>query len=354
MAESKPTMEYRHLGPTGLKVSAISYGNWVTADDQAQEKTNELVKKAWDCGINFFDTAEGYGKYVGEGEEIFGKALKALNVPREDLVISTKIFFGSKTGQINRVGCSRKHIIEGTLASLKRLQLDYVDVIFCHRYDEETPIEETVRAMNWLITNNKAFYWGTSEWTSEQIRKAFEVCEKLGLAKPVVEQPQYNMLVRDNFEKNLHTLFEEYKLGTTIWSPLAGGILTGKYRDGIPKDSRIEVTNAVVKSFYDKYIGPENKDKVNALLNQLEEVAKSLGATLPQFALAWALYNKNVSTALIGASKTSQIDENVKAIEVYRKITPEIEEKVENILKNRPDFGLNFKTFSPFKAPARR
>jgi len=229
-------MEYRYFGNTGLRVSTLSYGNWVNSNKvEDVEFTKTAIKVCLEYGVNFFDTAEIYG--AGNAELAMGKAFKELGVRREDIVVSTKIF---KCGNgINDTFLSRKHIIEATNNSLKRLQLDYVDVIFCHRPDNETPLEETVRAMSWLVDQGKTFYWGTSEWTADKICRAIEMCERLNLHKPVVEQPQYNALVRDNFEKTLRRVFSEYKYGTTIWSPLCSGILAGKYNKGdIPEGSR--------------------------------------------------------------------------------------------------------------------
>lgn len=349
MVEAQPRkeMEMRSLGPSGLKVSVLSYGNWLTSNDKsAEESTIACIKRCWEHGINFFDTAEIYGN--GTAEIIMGNALKALNVPREQLVISTKLLKGGET--VNERGLSRKHIIEGLNNSLKRLQLDYVDVVFCHRPDSETPIEETVRAMNYLIENGKAFYWGTSEHSAEEIQQIYAVCDKYGLIKPIVEQPQYNMLCRERFEVEYGTLFDKYRMGSTIWSPLAGGILTGKYNFGIPAGSRFE--NAQNFS-YATYMGDEEKKKKTvAILEKLTEVAKGLDCTLAQLALAWAIANKDVSTAMFGASKVEQVDSNVKAVEIYKKLTPEISAKIEEILGNRPKTPMNYLTWSPF--PPRR
>jgi aryl-alcohol dehydrogenase-like predicted oxidoreductase len=229
-------MEYRYLGNSGLKVSVLSFGNWLNSDKpEDYEITRDAMKVSFDAGVNFFDTAEIYG--FGQAETIMGRAFKELGFKREEIVVSTKLI-RSGTG-VNDTFLSRKHIIEGITNSLKRLQLDYVDVLFCHRPDYDTPLEETCRAMSWVIDNNKAFYWGTSEWPADRITKAIEICERYNLHKPIVEQPQYSMLVRDAFEKDYRRLFSEYKYGTTIWSPLAGGILAGKYNDGVaPEGSR--------------------------------------------------------------------------------------------------------------------
>eukprot|EP01017_Pseudomicrothorax_dubius_P036607 TRINITY_DN5262_c0_g1_i1.p1 TRINITY_DN5262_c0_g1~~TRINITY_DN5262_c0_g1_i1.p1 ORF type:complete len:370 (+),score=102.77 TRINITY_DN5262_c0_g1_i1:100-1209(+) len=350
MEQERPKMEYRNLGPSGLKVSVLSYGNWVTSNANAQETTNELVKRCWDLGINFFDTAEAYGAVNGEGEILLGNALKNLNVPRDELVVSTKIFFGGSG--VNARGLSRKHVIEAGNNCLRRLQLDYADVIFCHRYDLATPIEEIVHGMNWLINSNKWFYWGTSEWSADEIRKAHAICERYGLIKPIVEQPQYNMIIRDKVESEFDELFEDFGLGTTVWSPLAGGILTGKYRGEVPEGSRLDTASEMVKSRMREWVGPENKEKTNKTLNSLEEIARSLGGSLPQLALAWIIYNKDISTAIFGASRVSQIEDNIGALNLYRKLTPELDKQINEILGNQPKPAIDYKNWAP-KVPRR-
>ena len=344
-------MEYRFLGPTGLKVSAISFGSWMYPSPNAEETTYQTVKRALELGINYFDTAEAYGQ--GLSETHLGAAFKKIDVKREDIVVSTKIFWGT-VGGANRMGCSRKRIIEGLNASLKRLQLDYVDILFCHRYDKDTPLEETCRAINTLIKQGKIFYWGTSEWSGQQIAFAIELCDKLGLHGPVVEQPLYNLLHRQRFEVEYGELFDKYRMGSTIWSPLAGGILTGKYLKDEKSEGRLQIMDPVVRKFlhYDEWFGPEKIEKTSEIFKVLEEIAKTLEATLAQLALAWTLRNKDVSTTLCGFSKVSQVEDNVKAVEIYKKITPEIEEKIEKLFNNRPDPGFNFKTFGPL--PYRR
>ena len=344
-------MEYRFLGNSGLKVSVLSFGNWLTNNDPGVlEKTIEIVKKCYDSGINFFDTAEGYG--AGEAERQLGIALQKLNVPRQNLVVSTKIFLG--TGNTtNGKGTSRKHLIEGLQASLKRLQLDYVDVVFAHRYDSDTPLEETCRAFNYLIDKGLAFYWGTSEWSSEQIGKAMEMCEKLKLIKPITEQPQYNILVRSKLEVEYAALFDQYKLGTTVWSPLAGGILTGKYNDEVPKESRIANADPFIRALYDKtFFGQHIYEKRRKAMKEFEVLAKELECTQAQLALAWVIYNKDVSSAILGASKISQIDDNLKALEIYKKLSKETLDRIEKIFETRPETPINYKTWQPF--PPRR
>lgn len=348
-------MEYRFLGNSGLKVSVLSFGNWLTNNDpKVLEETKKIVRRCYEAGINFFDTAEGYG--AGEAERQLGQALKELNVPREELVVTTKIFFGAvETGKskINRTGTSRKHIVEGLKASLKRLQMDYVDVVYAHRYDHETPIEETCRAFNHVIEQGLAFYWGTSEWTAQQIMDAMGVCDKLGLIRPITEQPQYNMLVREKLENEYVPLFDEYKLGTTVWSPLAGGILTGKYNDEVPKDSRVGNADPFIKSIYDKlFFNEKIYEKRRKALKEIAEIAKELGCSQAQLSLAWVIYNKDVTCAIFGATKISQVDDNLKAIEIYKKLTPEILERIEKVLETRPERGMNWKNWQPF-APRR-
>ena len=345
-------MEYRFLGNSGLKVSVLSFGNWLTNNDPSVlEKTIEIVKKCYDSGINFFDTAEGYGE--GEAERQLGIALQKLNVPRQNLVVSTKIFFGT-SNTINGTGTSRKHLIEGLRASLKRLQLDYVDVVFAHRYDSETPLEETCRAFNYLINKGLAFYWGTSEWSSEEIGRTMEICERLQLIKPITEQPQYSILVREKMEVEYGALFDQYKLGTTVWSPLAGGILTGKYNDGVPKESRIAHADLFIKKeFYDKiFFGEKIYEKRRKAMKEFEIFAKELDCSQAQLALAWVIHNKDVSTAIFGASKISQVNDNLNALAISKKLSKEILESIEKLFETRPETALNYKVWQPF--PSRR
>ena len=346
-------MEYRFLGPTGLKVSIFGFGNMMMRDKSQEDLYFAIFKRCYELGINFFDTAEVYGDNVSE--EILGRLIKRLGAPREDLVITTKLFRNKMVSVgPNSASLSRKHIIEGIKNSLKRLQLDYVDVLYCHRPDHETPLEETIRAMNWVIEQGWAFYWGTSEWSAETIKEAYGICDKLGLIRPVVEQPQYNMLVRQRFEVEYADLFDKFHMGSTIWSPMCGGVLSGKYSGGvIPEDARN--SDAMMRRFFwDPYYGPngEKKEKLDNMLKGLKEIATEIGTTLPVLALAWTLKNKDVSCCLIGASKVEQIDENIKALEVYKKITPEVEEKIAKFLDNTPQSQMNWKSWTPF--PKRR
>jgi len=279
-------------------------------------------------------------------------------------VVSTKIFFGDKGFDadggfkadvgINGKGLSRKHLIEGTTASLKRLQLDYVDVLFCHRYDYETPLEETCRAFHSLIEDGKAFYWGTSEWSATQIASAIGICDKLNLHKPIVEQPQYNMFHRERFEVEYAPIFEKYGYGTTVWSPLAAGLLTGRYLSDEKDEGRISKMTPERRKMrhFDEWFAPEKIEGTRKMFKEFEEIAKGLGGTIPQLALAWILRNKDVSTAIVGFSKLSHLEDNVKAIELYRKFTPEIEKRLDELLGNKPNPGMDWKNGRPL--PSRR
>jgi voltage-dependent potassium channel beta subunit len=346
MVDSKKIpMEYRYLGNSGLKVSLLSFGNWLNSNKQEDyEITRDAMKLCFEAGVNFFDTAEIYGN--GQAETIMGKAIKELGFKREEIVVSTKIF---KCGQgVNDTFLSRKHIIEAIHNMLTRLQLTYVDVIFCHRPDFETPLEETCRAMHWIIENNLAFYWGTSEWPADRIAKAIEICEKLNLHKPIVEQPQYSMISRNRFENEYRRIFSEYKYGSTIWSPLAGGILTGKYNDGnIPEGSRYDNHKFLLDGPWKTNMGPEAKEKTLKRLNCLAEYAKELGYSQAQLALAWAIANSDVSTCILGFTRLSQVEENLKSLELYYKWTPEIEKKIREILDNEPEKTTDFRAWAP-------
>ena len=340
-------MEYKNLGSTGLKVSVIGYGTGnISLDPADQDNLKQIVKKAYDSGVNFFDTAEQYG--YGNSEIALGKAFKELNLPREQLVVTTKIFWGPGDGP-NDVGLSRKHVIEGAKNCLKRLQLDYVDVIYCHRPDMQTPVEETCRAFDYLINQGKAFYWGTSEWPVERIMEAHRVCEKLGLHKPVVEQPEYNLLTREKMEKEYLQLFQDHGMGTTVWSPLAGGILSGKYNEGIPKGTRYDHGHPTWKMMFDKYFSDEVKGKTLKGLSVLAEIGKELGYTQAQIAYAWVLNKPNVSICLLGATKVSQLEENLKAVEAAKKLTPELMERIEKGFSNTPAQQMDFRAWKPFK-----
>ena len=321
-------MEYRRLGKAGIKLSALSLGAWVTYGGQVGEQVaRECMAAAYDAGVNFFDNAEGYAG--GNAETVMGNVIKELGWRRESIVVSTKIFWGGDGP--NDTGLSHKHIIEDMNSALRRLQLDYVDLVFCHRPDPKTPIEETVRAMDIVIKQGKAFYWGTSEWSAAEIMRADAVARQYGLTPPSMEQPQYNMFVRDRFEKEYAPLYSELGYGTTIWSPLASGVLTGKYNDGIPEGSR--VTAKGMEWLKDAAITPERIEKVR----KLQPIADELGCSLAQLGLAWCLTNPNVSTVITGASRAAQVTENMKALEVAPKLTPEILDAIEGVLENKPE-----------------
>ncbi|MCF7859529.1 MAG: aldo/keto reductase [Candidatus Cloacimonetes bacterium] len=324
-------MEYRYLGKSGLRISALSFGSWVTFHDQIGEDiAYQCMKEAYDAGVNFFDNAEVYAN--GQSEVLMGKVLKKTGWKRSDLVLSTKIFWGGEGP--NDKGLSRKHIVEGTNAALKRLETDYVDLIFCHRPDVHTPIEETVRAMNQVIDQGKAFYWGTSEWTATQIMEAYGIARRENLIPPLMEQPEYNMFRRDKVEKEYLPLYEEIGLGTTIWSPLASGLLTGKYVDGIPKESRLNLEG------YDwlrDWILNEDGQKKNAKVKGLIPIAKEIGVTMPELALAWCLKNPNVSTVITGASNPEQVKQNMKALDAVKKLTDDVLLKLDEVLANKPE-----------------
>lgn len=323
-------MEYRFLGKTGLKLSALSFGSWVTFGDQVNEDiAYACMKEAHEAGVNFFDNAEVYSK--GKAEIMMGNIIKKAGWKRTDLVISTKIFWGGE-GPNDR-GLSMKHIMEGMNASLKRLQMDYVDLVFCHRPDLYTPIEETVWAMNLLIQQGKAFYWGTSEWSATQIMEAYGVARREHLIPPVMEQPEYNMFARQRVEAEYAHLYRTIGLGTTIWSPLASGLLTGKYNEGIPEGSRLSLPG--YEWLRQRFQGEAFERKV-AAIKRLAGVAEELGCTLAQLAIAWCLKNPNISTVITGASKPQQVRENMQALEVVPKLTAEVMEKIEEILENKP------------------
>ncbi|CZT02819.1 probable potassium channel beta subunit protein [Rhynchosporium agropyri] len=335
--EGLPKMQYRFLGRSGLQVSAISLGGWLTYGGHVEsDNTFACMKAAYDVGINFFDCAEGYSG--GESERVMGQAIKKFGWKRNDLVISTKINWGASHGEneVNNVGLSRKHIIEGTNMALERLGLDYVDLIYAHRPDRNTPIEETVRAFNYLINSGKAFYWGTSEWNADEIATAWRYADKLNLIGPVMEQPQYNMLARTKVETEFAHLYEETGLGLTIFSPLKIGILTGKYNDGIPKDSRLGASSDPFVVGMNKRFGDESWKKDIEIVAKLKPVADKLGITQASLAMAWVLRNKNVSSAITGASRPEQVYDGVKALSAIEKLTPEIMAEIDEILGNKP------------------
>lgn len=320
-------MEYRNLGTSGLKISALSLGAWVTYGGQVGEEVAfECMTAAYEAGVNFFDNAEAYAG--GQAEVVMGNVIKRTGWKRSDLVISTKIFWGGDGP--NDTGLSRKHLIEGTNASLGRLQMDYVDLIFCHRPDLYTPIEETVWAMNQILNQGKAFYWGTSQWSAQQILDAHAFARQEHLVPPLMEQPEYNMFHREKVEHEYALLYENIGLGTTIWSPLDSGILTGKYNEGIPEESRIALEGY---EWLKEQLTQEKIEKVR----KLTPIAEGLGCSMAQLALAWCLKNPYVSTVITGASKPEQVDENMKALDYVEKLDNETMDRIEKILDNKPN-----------------
>ena len=325
-------MEYRRLGKSGLQLSELSLGSWLTFGKQIGNNIAEdLMKIAYDNGVNFFDNAEIYSR--GESEVVMGKILKKMKWERDSYCVSSKVFFG-KNGLIDskptQKGLNRKHVTEACEQALKRLQVDYLDLYFCHRPDKETPIEETVWSMHNLITQGKILYWGTSEWSAQEIMEAHMVAKQYNLIGPTMEQPQYNMLVRDKVEVEFSQIYKTVGLGTTIWSPLASGVLTGKYNKGKAKNTRFDIEG--LDWLKDKMLVKENLKRVE----KLEKIAKEIGLSMPVMAVAWCLKNSNVSTVMLGASKTSQLKENFKAIAAKEKLTTDVMEAIEKALKNKP------------------
>lgn len=310
-------MHYNKLGKAGIRLSEIGFGSWITfAKQLGLKEVKEFMHTAYDHGVNFFDNAEGYSH--GEAETLMGGVLSDFR--REDLVVSTKIFWGGNGP--NDTGLSRKHLIEGTKNSLKRLQMDYVDLLFCHRPDPETPIEETVLAMDYLVRNDYAFYWGTSEWAPEQITSAYQIAEKLGCIPPSMEQPKYNLFSRAHLEKDYLHLFEKYHMGTTIWSPLASGILSGKYDHGIPQDSRLAK---------EAWLIPDDFKQQVEKVKQLSKLAQELGGSTAQLAIAWCLKNPHVSSVITGATKLSQLLDNLGAVDMKERLTPDVMKAINKI-----------------------
>jgi len=331
-------MNYRYLGRSGLKVSALSFGSWVTFGDQNDQSiAYECMMEAYDAGVNFFDNAEAYAG--GESERMMGNIIRKAGWKRSDLVLSTKIFWGGDGP--NDTGLSYKHIVEGANAALQRMQTDYVDLIFCHRPDIHTPIEETVRGMNQVIQSGKAFYWGTSEWSANQILKAYHIARDNNLRPPLMDQPQYNMFHREKVESEFKPLYDDIGLGTTIWSPLASGLLTGKYNDGIPEDSRLSMDQYswLKESLLDSEEGKSRLHKVG----KLADLADDVGISMPNLALAWCLKNKDVSTVITGASKPEQVRQNMEAIDKIDLLTPDVMESIEEILDNKPEQPKDFR-----------
>ena len=313
-------MQYRQLGSSGLKISELSFGSWVTFVNQLNEKSAmDCMAYAYEQGVNFFDNAEAYAS--GESEILMGNILKKLKWDRDSFIVSSKVFWGGELP--TQKGLSKKHIHDACNAALKRLQVDYLDLFFCHRPDPDTPIIETVYAMNDLLLQGKVMYWGTSEWSANQISEAFLIADKHNLRGPTMEQPQYNILYRERFEKEYKQIFKKYKIGSTIWSPLASGLLTGKYNKSIPNKSRFKVKGY---EWLADSIDEVNFTKIKKIIN----LSEKLNIKPSQLAILWCLKNQNVSSVIVGASKLSQLKENLKSIEYFEQISDELVNKINN------------------------
>lgn len=322
-------MEYRRLGKSGLPLSVLSLGSWLTFGKQIEDDIAEkLMKVAYDQGINFFDNAEAYAR--GQSEKVMGKILKKMKWDRDSYCVSSKVFFGARKLPTQK-GLHRKHVMEACEQAISRLNVEYLDLYFCHRPDPETPIEETVWAMHTLIQQGKVFYWGTSEWTAEQISEAHTIAERHHLFPPTMEQPHYNMLHRQRFEFEYAPLYERYGMGTTIWSPLASGLLTGKYLDNRPKHTRLSMEGL-------EWLKEQKLSDEGALekVRKLKSLADELEISLPRLSIAWCLKNPNVSTVILGASRVSQLKENLTALEVLPLMTDDVIARIEDILQNKP------------------
>ena len=319
-------MEYRKLGAAGLKLSELSFGSWVTFNKQVDTRLAErMFGTCFDAGINFFDNAEGYER--GGSEIVMGKALKALGRPRDSYCVSSKVFFGAHQNPApTQLGLSRKHVTEACHQALERLQVDYLDLYFCHRPDPDTPIGETVWAMHNLVAQGKVLYWGTSEWSAEQISEAYEFAFSNHLVPPSMEQPQYNLLDRDRFEQEYAPLYEKYGLGTTTWSPLASGALTGKYLEGIPEGSRASL--AGYEWLREHMVESDRGEERMKRVRQFVPIAEELGCTPSRLAIAWCLLNPNVSTVILGASRLEQLEENLQAAALVPELTPDIQQRL--------------------------
>ncbi len=324
-------MEYRRMGKTGLQLSALSFGSWVTFNKQIDDKaSDQLMGLAYDNGINFFDNAEVYAR--GESEKMMGRVLKKKKWDRTSYVVSSKVFFGWRgpDNKPNQTGLSRKHIVEACNEALQRLQADYLDLYFCHRPDKNTPIEEVVWTMNFLIQQGKILYWGTSEWSAAEIMEAHMVARENRLIGPAMEQPQYNLFNRQKMEADYHTIFSNIGMGTTIWSPLASGLLTGKYNDGVPKGSRLDLEG--FEWLKDSTLSDDRIKRIK----KLQKVADQLDTSLATLSVAWCVKNPNVTTAILGATKKQQLQENLKALDVLPLLTPETLQKIDEIMGTKP------------------
>lgn len=328
-------MEYRRLGRSGLQISVLSFGSWVSFHKQIDDRmADELMGMAYDQGINFFDNAETYA--LGESEKMMGRVLKQKNWDRSSYTLSSKVFFGwRKDSKPNQTGLSRKHIVEACHEALERLQTEYLDMYFCHRPDPNVPIEEVVWTMHNLITQGKVLYWGTSMWSGAEIMEAHRVANQFGLIAPVMEQPQYNMFERNKVELDYLPVYQNVGLGTTIWSPLAAGFLTGKYLDGYPEGSRLGLQG--FEWLKDRWM---QEDKL-AKLKDLSKVAQDLGISLAVLAIAWTISNPHVTTAILGATRASQLEENLTALDALPLLTPEVLQRIDDILGNKPSLNLS-------------
>lgn len=322
-------MQYRRLGSSGVQVSLLSFGSWLTFGKQIEDNTaKDLLIKAYEGGVNFFDNAEIYAR--GESERVMGKYLKEFNWDRSTYLVSSKVFFG-RGGQLpNQRGLSRKHVVEACDEALQRLQVDYLDLFFCHRPDKNTPIAETVWTMHNLIQQGKILYWGTSEWSAQEITAAHAAAERYNLIAPTMEQPQYNMFYRQRVEVEYNELYKNFGLGTTIWSPLASGLLTGKYNDGIAENTRLTMEG--MDWLKDRTLVEDRIEKCK----KLAELASEIGTSMAKLAIAWCAKNSNVSTVILGASKVSQLEETLQALDLLDQLTPEVMEKIDVILENKP------------------
>jgi voltage-dependent potassium channel beta subunit len=327
-------MEYRRLGKSGLKVSALSFGSWVTFKNQADvDLAEQLMVTAYEAGINFFDNAEVYAH--GESERIMGEVLKKVEWPRDSYTVASKVRWGCRpNAKPTQYGLSRKHVYEACHQAMDRLNVDYLDLYFCHRPDPEVPMEELVRAMTELIQQGKVFYWGTSEWSAQQLMEAHSVARQYNLIPPTMEQPQYNMFHRYRFEVEYGRLYDTIGLGTTIWSPLASGLLTGKYNEGIPADSRMNLEGYEwLRKMLERAEGQKRLQSVRELV----PIAEELGTNMARLAIAWCLKNPNVSTVILGASKVSQLEDNLQALDLVEQLTDDVMEKIEAVLGNKPE-----------------
>jgi len=320
-------MIYRRLGSSGLQVSALSLGAWVTFGKQIGDPTARLLMHAaYDAGVNFFDNAEAYAD--GQAEIVMGRILRDAGWRRSSYLVSSKVFFGAEGDRPNETGLSRKHVVDACHAALRRLRVDYLDLYFCHRPDPAVPVAETARAMHDLIAQGKVLYWGTSEWSAAQITAAHAACARLGLHPPVMEQPQYNLFHRARVEREYAPLYRRFGLGTTVWSPLASGLLTGKYNRGVPTDSRLGFSGL---EWLRQAVLSGNIDRRLAAVRKLAAIADALDTTLPRLGLAWCLKNPHVSTVILGASKVAQLRENLGALEVADRLTPAVLARIDRI-----------------------